>query len=181
MVEPNNSTQPFLVFYRKDEESIASSVFPLLEMDSFEAFLFLVEERNIRIDIKNLDKLVDRTKYALINSCRSGITFREYIELVLKKEALRKYPNLNVLVWTQNWLCYLFDNYETFFLNVIVPIYYKKGIPMNVDNNKLKTLIEKKELSQKSGLDPHEKPKSNMFSGLNLHLDKMLNIKYRLN
>ena len=177
MVEPYNRTQPFLVFYRKNEQDIVNSVFPLLEMDAFEAFIFLSEERKIKINIKNLDLLIDRTKYALVMSCRSGVTFREYIELVLNREVLKKHPDFNILVWTPNWLCYLFDRYEQFFLNVVVPIYAKKGIPMSVDRNKLKTLIEKKELSQKEGLDPYKKPKSKMFSGLNLDLDVTLKIK----
>lgn len=168
MVEPYNRTQPFLVFYRKDEPVIVS-VFPLLEMDAFEAFLFLAEERKIKIDIKNLDKLISRTKYALIMCCRSGVTFREYIELLLKREVLKKYPDFNILVWTQNWLCYLFDRYEDFFLNIIVPIYAKKEIPMSIDKKILDFLLEKKELADKNELNFYEKPpKSKMFSGLNL-------------
>jgi hypothetical protein len=131
MVERNNRTQSFLSFYRKDETIINETLFPLLEMDTFEVFVFLIEDKKLNIQLSNIYELYNKTKYALINGVRSNVSFREYIQIVLKKEFLKNNKNELILFWSNVWLLYIFDEYQNFFLNIVVPKYLEKGILKN--------------------------------------------------
>jgi hypothetical protein len=138
MREKNPDNQPCLTFYRPDEHSIVESLFPLFEMDLFEAFVFLIEERKLIFPIKNFHMLYEKTKSALLYGVRANVSFKYYIHTLLKRE-LEKTSNRNpnIIYWSKDWLFHIFYLYQNVFINLAGPQYEKLGmICYSNENNK---------------------------------------------